>query len=85
MRISVSGAKFDVDSHGFGAHEASATAAIRHLKELLLPYPSQQLDDAGLLEQLAQQAAHHETSAWRCWQPGYGGDLPMLVIKRATA
>jgi hypothetical protein len=85
MRISVSGTRFEVDSHGFGAHDASATAAIRRLEELLTPYGSQQLNDTALLEQLAQQAAHQETATWRCWQSGYHGDLPTLAIRRTDS
>jgi hypothetical protein len=84
MRVSIGGAFFEIESFGFGAHEASATAAIRYLEQLMASRGPRELNDPALLDQLAEQAAHHGTSTWRCWKPGYGGDLPTLVVKRTS-
>jgi hypothetical protein len=85
MQISIGGALFHVETHGFGAHAAVAAAAIRRLEITLTDFSPRQLNDPAVLDEFARLAVHHETVTWSCWRPGYRGEVPRLVVRRAEA
>ena len=85
LQISANGVVFRVESEGFGVHAQTVAAAVRRLQIALADFPSRQLVDPAVLEELARDAVQHETAGWRCWQPGYRGEIPRLILTRVAA
>ena len=85
MQITAKGVVFHVKSQGFGPNDESAAAVVRRLAIALSDFEPQQLTNPSLLEDLAQQAVQHETATWRCWRPGYRGEVPRVILERVVA
>jgi hypothetical protein len=82
MQITANGVIFHVDSQGFGPHAESAAAVVKRLESALAEFQPQQLGNPDLLDDVVQQVVQHETATWRCWRPGYRGELPRVVLRR---
>jgi hypothetical protein len=82
--IDANGVTFIVTSSGFGGHTTARDNAIRRIERALQEQSATvltRLDDAAL-EEIAALGVRAETAEWRCWRPGYMGELPTLKLMR---
>lgn len=74
--------RFDITSNGWRAHDAERDQAIDLLQDWLECSLPEQLADDVFVERLAFNAVRDVTVDWRCWQHGYVGEVPALMVTR---
>ncbi|HYC65296.1 MAG TPA: hypothetical protein VEC14_11245, partial [Reyranellaceae bacterium] len=84
ITIDANGIRFVIQASGFGGHDLARDGAVRRITAALRAQSAAalaRLEDDSLVE-IAWLAVQAETADWRCWRPGYRGELPTLTLLR---